>query len=76
MHNNGFEGKHSLVARFFIGQVLNMEAIAQTSKLLWHTKKGFEVRDIGNHQVLFVFSEDSVTEKVLSGEPWSLISIW
>lgn len=49
VHDNGFEGKHLLVARFFMGRVLNKEAIAQNFKLLWHTKKGFEVRDMGNH---------------------------
>jgi len=48
-----------------------MEAIAQTFKLLWHTKKGFEVRDMGNHQVLFLFFEESDVDKVLAGEPWS-----
>lgn len=32
-----------LAARFFTGRVLNMEAIAQTFKLLWRTHKGFKV---------------------------------
>ena len=36
-----------------------------------HTRKGFEVRDIGDHRVLFVFSYESDIDKVLSGEPWS-----
>ena len=47
-----------------------MEAIARTFKLIWHTKKGFEVWDIGDHRVLFVFTEDSDVDKVLAGEPW------
>ena len=58
MSESGLEGTHLLVARFFTGRVLSMEAIARTFKLLWHTKKGFEVRDMGNHCVLFVFIED------------------
>ena len=49
VHDSGFEGKHLLIAKFFTGRVLNMEAIARNFKLLWHTKKGFEVRDMGNH---------------------------
>ena len=55
--DGGFEGKFLLAARFFTGRVLNIEAIARTFKILWHTKKGFEARDMGDHCVLFVFSE-------------------
>ena len=69
--DSGLDGKYLLEARFFMGQVLNMEAIARTFKLLWHTKKGFEVRDIGDHRVLFIFMEDFDVDKVLAGEPWS-----
>ena len=47
--NGGLDGKFLLAARFFTGRTLNMEAVARTFKLLWHTKKGFEVRDMGNH---------------------------
>ena len=47
-----------------------MEAIARTFKLIWHTKKGLEVWDMGDHRVLFVFTEDSDVEKVFAGEPW------
>ena len=47
-----------------------MEAIARTFKLIWHPKKGFEVWDIGDHRVLFVFTEDSDVDKVLVSEPW------
>ena len=48
-----------------------MEAVARTFKILWHTMKGFEVRDMGDHRVLFVFSKESDIDKVLSREPWS-----
>ena len=48
-----------------------MEAIGCTFKLLWHTKKGFEVRDMGNHRVFFLFAEESDVNKVLLGKPWS-----
>ena len=58
------------MVRFFAGQVLSMEAIARTFKLIWHTKKGFEVQDMGDHRVLFVFIEDFDVDKVLVGEPW------
>ena len=66
--NNG-DGPYLLAARFFTGRFPSMEAIARTFKLLWHVKKGFEVKDIGNHYVLFVFMEESDVDKVLVGEP-------
>ena len=69
--NGGLDGKFLLAARFFTGRALNMEAVAQTFKLLWHTKKGFEVRDMGNHRVLFLFSEESDIDRVVAGEPWT-----
>ena len=37
------EGDFFVVAKFYIGRVLNMEAIARTFKMLWRTRKGFEV---------------------------------
>ena len=68
---SSMEGPYLLAARFFIGRVLSMEAIARTFKLLWHTKKGFEVRDMGNHCVQFAFKEETDIEKILAAEPWS-----
>ncbi|XP_030939934.1 uncharacterized protein LOC115964836 [Quercus lobata] len=64
---SSMEGPYLLVARFFTGRVLSMEAIARTFKLLWHTKKGFEVRDMGNHCVLFAFKEETDIVKILAG---------
>lgn len=69
VYEKGYEGKFLLAARFFIGRVLSMEVVARTFKILWHTKKGFEVRDMGDHRVLFVFSVESDIDKVLSREP-------
>lgn len=48
-----------------------MEAIARTFKQLGATKKGFEVKDMGNPVVLFVFSNETDANRVLLGEPWS-----
>ena len=44
------------------GMVLNMEAIAKTLKLLWQARKDFEVRDMGNHMVLFIFRDERDVE--------------
>ncbi|KAK9988559.1 hypothetical protein SO802_028798 [Lithocarpus litseifolius] len=64
-------GGKVIAAKFFTRRVLNMEAIARTFKQLWATKKGFEVKDLGNHVVLFVFSDKTDADRVLLGEPWS-----
>nr|POF03742.1 uncharacterized protein CFP56_06660 [Quercus suber]POF20149.1 uncharacterized protein CFP56_65128 [Quercus suber] len=47
-----------------------MEAIAKTFKLLWRTRKGFKIRDMGDHMVLFRFPEATDIDRVLQGEPW------
>ena len=64
-------GEFLLAAKFYTKRVLNMEAIAKTFTLLWKTKKGFEIRDMGDHMVLFVFPKASNIERILRGEPWT-----
>ena len=63
--------KHVLVAKFLTRRALNMEAIAKTFTLLWKTRKGFEIRDVGDHRVMFVFPDAADVEGVLKGEPWT-----
>jgi len=63
-------GEFLLAAKFYTRKVLNMEAIAKTFTLLWKTRKGFEIRDMGDHMVLFVFPKASDIDRVLLGEPW------
>lgn len=64
-------GDYFLAANFYTRRVLSMEAIARTFKLVWRTRKGFEVRDMGNHLVLFSFSDESDVARVMQGEPLS-----
>ena len=47
------------------------EAVARTLKPLWRTKKDFEIQDMGNHILLFVFANEADANRVLLGEPWS-----
>ncbi|XP_030945132.1 uncharacterized protein LOC115969588 [Quercus lobata] len=63
--------EHILAVKFLTRRVLNMEAIARTFTLLWKTRKGFEIRDMGDHKILFVFPEEADIDRVLEGEPWS-----
>ncbi|XP_050242446.1 uncharacterized protein LOC126691441 [Quercus robur] len=48
-----------------------MEAIARTFKSVWRTKRGFEVKDVGNRVVLFVFEDSVDAERIIMGESWS-----
>ena len=65
-------GGKVIAAKFHTRRALNMKAIARTFKQLWSTKKGFEVKEVGNHVVLFKFSDKTDADKVLlGGEPWS-----
>lgn len=68
----GQEAKeHLLAAKFLTRRVLNMEAVAKTFTLLWKTRKGFEIRDMGDHKVMFVFLEALDIDRVLMREPWT-----
>ena len=65
------EEEYFIAARFFTRRTISAEAIARTFKLVWHTKKGFEVRDMGNHRVMFVFTNEEDVARVMQGKPWS-----
>ncbi|XP_023917804.1 uncharacterized protein LOC112029343 [Quercus suber] len=60
-----------LVARFYTGRMLSMEVIAKTLKGLWRTRRGFKVRDMGEHRVLFIFREEGDVEQIMNREPWT-----
>ena len=65
------EEEYFIAARFFTRRTISAEAIARTFRLVWRTKKGFEVRDMGNHRVLFVFTNEEDVARVMQGEPGS-----
>ena len=65
------EREFFLVDRLYTGRVLSMEAIAKTLKGIWRTRRGFEVRDMGDHKVLFIFREEGDVEQIMKGEPWT-----
>ena len=64
-------GSHVVAAKFYTRRVLNIEAIARTFKSVWRTKRGFEVKDVGNCVVLFVLEDSVDAERIIMGEPWS-----
>ncbi|XP_030969817.1 uncharacterized protein LOC115990093 [Quercus lobata] len=60
-----------LAGKFMTRRVLSIEAVGRTLKPLWKTKNGFEIRDVGNHVLLFVFDNEEEAERVLAAEPWT-----
>ena len=48
-----------------------MDAIALTFQLLWRSKNGFKVKNMGNHIVLFIFDNKREVETIIENEPWS-----
>ena len=64
----------AIAAKFFTRRALNMEAIARTFKSVWRTKKGFEVKDMGNHVVLFIFKDAVDAERVIWASRGVMIS--
>ena len=64
-------GGQVVVAKIFTHKALNREVIVRTFKPLWKTKNGFDIKDVGNHIVLFKFFDKADVERVLMGEPWS-----
>ena len=60
-----------LAAKFLTRRVLNIEAIGRTLKPLWKSQNGFEMRDVGNHIILFVFSNVIEADRIIALEPWT-----
>ena len=60
-----------LAAKFMTRRALNIEAIGRTLNPLWKTQNCFEMRDVGNHILLFVFSNENEAERIIAIEPWT-----
>ena len=71
LNNDLARSEFFLATNFFTKRALNTNAIVATFKPLWRAKNGFEVKNIGNHFVLFTFDNKNTIESILSNEPWS-----
>lgn len=60
-----------LASKFMTRRALSIEAVGRTLKLLWKSRNGFQIRDVGNHVLLFVFDDESEAERVLATELWT-----
>ena len=71
-----FQAQHKsqeflIVAKFFTPRALNVEAVACTFNPIWRSKNGFQIQNLGDHRLLFIFENKSDVERVLRNEPWS-----
>ena len=60
----------TIAARFFTKRALNIDAIARTFSPLWRSKKGFSIKNNGDHIILFSFDNEAEVDRILSSEPW------
>ena len=60
-----------LAAKFMTRRALNIEAIGRTLKPVWKTQNGFEMRDVGNHILLFVFCNENEAERIIATKSWT-----
>ena len=61
----------TMAAKFLTKQALNVEAVIKTLSPLWRSVKGFEVRKISDHVLLFTFEKKDDVERIMSNAPWS-----
>ena len=60
-----------LAGKFYTKRRVNLEAIGRALRSVWRTKRDFEVSDLGENRVLFLFQIKKDLDKVLLQGPWS-----
>jgi len=55
-----------IAANFLTKRVLNTDAIATTFTPIWWSKKGFKIKNLGNHIVLITFESESEVDTILA----------
>ena len=63
--------KHIIVAKFLTRRFLNVDAVGWTFKPLWCSLTGFQIKNLGDNMLLFIFDNPKDVDRVISNEPWS-----
>ena len=59
-----------LIGKFYTKRRINMESMAKVLKMVWKAENGFEVNDLGDNKVMFLFHTTDDMDRVL------LLSLW
>ena len=60
-----------LVGKFCTKRRINLESVARVLRSVWKTQQNFEVSDLGENKVLFLFQSMDDLDRVLLLSPWS-----
>lgn len=60
-----------LMAPLFTKCRVNIEALVQTLRSMWHSIQNFEVWDLGFNTVLIIFDDETTPMKIITQGPWS-----
>ena len=60
-----------IAAKFLTKRALNPKAVVATFTPIWRSKKGFKIKNLGNHIMLFTFDRETEVDTILANAPWS-----
>lgn len=60
-----------ITAKFLTKRALNPDAVAATFNPIWQSKRGFKIKNLGNHIIHFTFDSESKVDTILSNTLWS-----
>ena len=60
-----------LIRKFCTKRRINLESVARVLRSVWRTQQNFEVSDLGENKVLFLFQSMDDLDRVLLLSPWS-----
>ena len=60
-----------IAAKFLTKRALNPEAVAATFTPTWRSKRGFKIKNLGNHIMLFSCDNEIEVDTILANAPWN-----